>query len=95
MRINEIIASLIPKVRSIGPSRDVANVERTSTLHTRPDQVQLSDESQLLSRLEHELKDQSNKIDDERVRELRERIENDDYNPDSRDIAAKILGIEK
>jgi len=95
MRISEIIASLVPKVRAIGPSKGAENVERTSAIHSRPDEVQLSGESQLLSRLESELKVQSNSIDEAKVRELRDQIESGNYNPDARDIAAKILGVEK
>jgi flagellar biosynthesis anti-sigma factor FlgM len=94
MRISEIIASLIPKVRPIGPSKSVSGVEQTSGIHSRPDQVQLSDESQLLSRLTAELKNLPD-IDETRVAELRAKIEAGDYNPSAESIAAKILGMDE
>ena len=94
MRISEIIASLVPKVRAISPSKGTYGVEGTGKIHSRPDQVQLSGEGQLLSRLESELKTQSNTIDEAKVKELREQIESGNYNPDAREVAAKILGID-
>jgi len=95
MRISEIIASLVPKVRAIGPSKGAEDVSRAAKIHSRPDQVQLSGESQLLSRLESELKTQSNSVDEAKVKELRDKIESGEYNPDTHDIAAKIMGMEK
>ncbi len=92
MRISEIIASLIPKVRSVGPSRDISGAEKTGTIHSRPDQVQLSGESQILSRLDAELKNMG-QVDEARVAELKAKIEAGEYNPDARTIAAKILGM--
>jgi len=93
MRISEIIASLIPKVRPIGPSRGVGNLEKASGIHTRPDEVQLSSESQLLAKLEAELKVLP-EIDEARVAELRAKIESGEYGPSARAIASKILGVD-
>jgi len=94
MRISEIIASLIPKVRPIGPSKEAAGIERTSNIHSKPDQVQLSGEGQLLSRLTAEMKNFP-EIDEARVAELRARIEAGEYDPSADSIAAKILGMDE
>lgn len=93
MRISEIIASLVPKVRSIGPSQSY-DVNRSGKIHSTPDQVQLSNESQLLSRLSTELKAMP-EVDEAKVAELRAKIEAGEYNPSSTDIAAKILGTDQ
>jgi len=93
MRISEIIASLIPKVRPIGPSRGVTGTEATGKIHSRPDQVQLSGESQLLSRLAGELKAMP-EVDEAKVAELRAKIEAGEYEVPAHDIAAKILGVD-
>ena len=94
MRISEIIASLIPKVRPIGPSRAASGVEKASGIHSRPDQVQLSGEGQLLSKLTAELKNLP-EIDEARVAELKARIDNGEYSPTSESVAAKILGFDE
>jgi len=93
MRISEIIASLIPKVRSVGPSKGTSGIDTTTRIHSRPDSVQLSDESQLLSRLHAEIKHMP-EIDEAKVAELKAKIEAGEYGPDAQSIAAKILGIE-
>ncbi|MCX6645792.1 MAG: hypothetical protein NTY09_05475 [bacterium] len=51
MRISEIIASLVPKVRAIGPTKGADELNRSGGIHSTPDQITLSSESQLLSRL--------------------------------------------
>lgn len=94
MRISEIIASLVPKVRSIGPARGADEVSRSGKIHATPDQVQLSSESQLLSKLSSELKNLP-EIDEAKVAELRAKIEAGEYSPSSREIAARILGIDQ
>jgi flagellar biosynthesis anti-sigma factor FlgM len=94
MRISEIIASLIPKVRPIGPSSGTSGVEKTSGIHSRPDEVQLSGEGQLLSRLNAELKALP-EVDEARVAELKSMIESGEYTPSDESIAAKILGFEE
>ena len=93
MRISEIIASLIPKVRPIGPARGTEGAEAVGRIHSRPDQVQLSDESQLLSKLHEEIKSLP-EIDEAKVAELRARIEAGDYDVSGEAIAAKILGMD-
>ena len=93
MRISEIIASLIPKVRSVGPSKGVSGIDTNVRIHSRPDSVQLSDESQLLSRLHSEIKNMP-EIDEAKVAELRTKIEAGEYGPDAQSIAAKILGMD-
>ena len=94
MRISEIIASLIPKVRPIGPARDIQGAEKAGRIHSRPDEVQLSGEGQLLSRLDAELKNMP-EIDEAKVAELRAQIESGEYGPDAEAIAAKILGMDE
>lgn len=93
MRISEIIASLVPKIRSISPSKGTPELDQNGKINARPDDVQLSDESQLLSRLSSELKSLP-EIDEAKVAELRARIEAGEYNPSSYDIASKILGAD-
>lgn len=93
MRISEIIASLIPRVRPVGPTRSPAGLESTGKLHSRPDEVELSGEGQLLSKLASEVK-RLPEIDEARVAEIKARIEAGDYDPSARAIAAKILGID-
>jgi negative regulator of flagellin synthesis FlgM len=94
MRISEILASLIPKVRPVGGSGDTSGIEKTSGAYTKPDEVQLSGESQFLSALRAEMKNLP-EIDEAKVAELKAKIEAGEYNPDAKEIAAKILGIEK
>ncbi|HDS30750.1 MAG TPA: flagellar biosynthesis anti-sigma factor FlgM [Firmicutes bacterium] len=94
MRISEIIASLIPKVRPIGPGRDVGEVPASGKIYSRPDAVELSGEGQILSRLASEIK-KLPEIDEAKVAELRAKIEAGEYNPDSKAVAAKILGIDQ
>jgi len=93
MRISEIIASLIPRVRPIGPSKGPAEVQRAGGIHSRPDEVQLSSESQLLSRLAAEMRNLP-EIDEAKVAELRAKIEAGEYGPSARAIASKILGMD-
>ncbi|MCK4720176.1 flagellar biosynthesis anti-sigma factor FlgM [bacterium] len=93
MRISEIIASLVPKIRSIGPSKGTPELDQNGKIQARSDDVRLSDESQLLSRLTSELKSLP-EIDEAKVAELRARIEAGEYNPSSHDIASKILGTD-
>ena len=93
MRISEIIASLIPKVRPIQPTGPVAEPNQTGKVYSRPDAVELSGESQLLSRLTNEMK-KLPQTDEARVNELKAKIESGDYDPSAKDIAAKILGID-
>jgi negative regulator of flagellin synthesis FlgM len=93
MRISEIIASLIPRVRPIGPSKGPTEVERAGRIISRPDEVQLSGESQLLSKLAAEMRNLP-EIDEAKVAELRARIEAGDYGPSAREIASKILGMD-
>lgn len=94
MRISEIIASLIPKVRPVGQSRSIPGAESAASVYKKPDAVELSGESQLLAKLQNEIKNLP-EIDEAKVAELRAKIESGEYNPDTRDIAAKILGVEK
>lgn len=91
MRISEIIASLIPKVRPVGPAKEAYPAESTSKIYSRPDEVQLSGEGQLLSRLKTEIA-KLPEIDEAKVAELKARIDSGEYNPTAKDIAAKILG---
>ena len=93
MRIAEIIASLIPRVRPIGPAKGPVGTEPAGKVYSRPDQVELSDESQILSSLASEIK-KLPEIDEAKVAELRAKIEAGEYEPDAQAIAAKILGIE-
>jgi negative regulator of flagellin synthesis FlgM len=93
MRISEIIASLIPKVRPVGPAKGAYPTESSSKIYSRPDEVHLSDESQLLARLRTEVA-KLPEIDEAKVAELKARIESGEYNPSSTGIAAKILGKE-
>lgn len=93
MRISEIIASLIPKVRPIGPSQNSSPADATGNVYSRPDAVELSGEGQLLSKLSAEVK-KLPEIDEAKVTELKAKIEAGEYNPDSRAIAEKILGTE-
>jgi len=94
MRISEIIASLIPKVRPVGPSRDVNQTPPTGGQYKKPDAVELSGESQLLSRLQTELRSMP-EIDSAKVAELRAKIDAGDYSPTAKDIAQKIIGSGK
>ena len=94
MRISEIIASLVPKVRSIGPTRSASDLQPSGGIHSKPDQVQLSSESQLLARLSSELKTLP-EVDETKVAELRARIEAGEYGPSASEIAAKILGMDQ
>lgn len=94
MRISEIIASLVPKVRAIGPTKGADELNRSGGIHSTPDQITLSSESQLLSRLSSELKNLP-EIDEAKVAELRAKIEAGEYSPSSTEIAAKILGVEQ
>jgi negative regulator of flagellin synthesis FlgM len=91
VRISEIIASLIPKVRPVGPAKEAYPTESTSKIYSRPDEVQLSGEGQLLSRLKTEIA-KLPEIDEAKVAELKARIDSGEYNPTAKDIAAKILG---
>jgi negative regulator of flagellin synthesis FlgM len=94
MRISEIIASLIPKVRPIGPGKDVTTVSQSGGIYSQPDAVELSGEGQLLSRLSSEIK-KLPEIDEAKVAELKARIDAGEYNPDARAVAAKIIGIDQ
>jgi negative regulator of flagellin synthesis FlgM len=91
LRISEIIASLIPKVRPVGPARETSPAESTSRIYSRPDEVHLSGESQLLAKLKSEVA-KLPEIDEAKVAELKARIDAGEYNPSAKDIAAKILG---
>ena len=93
MRISEIIASLIPKVRPISPTGSTAETYQAGKVYSRPDAVELSDESQLLSKLTNEMK-KLPQTDEARVNELKAKIEAGEYDPAAKDIAAKILGID-
>jgi len=93
MRISEIIASLIPRVRPVGPTRGPIEVEPSPSIYSKPDEVHLSDESQVLSTLLAEIKNLP-EVDKAKVEEIKARIEAGEYSPSSKDIAAKILGIE-
>jgi negative regulator of flagellin synthesis FlgM len=93
MRISEIIASLIPKVRPVGPAKGAYPAESTSNIYSRPDEVHLSDEGQLLSRLRTEVA-KLPEIDEAKVAELKAKIDSGEYNPSSKAIAAKILGVD-
>lgn len=94
MRISEILASLIPKIRPVGPARGASDIDASSRIYSRPDEVELSNQGQLLSRLHAELK-KLPEIDEAKVAEIRARIESGEYNPTAKDIAKKILGIEQ
>ena len=94
MRISEIIASLIPKVRPVGPARSASGPDSTSGIYSKPDEVQLSDESQLLSKLKAEVS-KLPEVDEAKVAELKAKIDAGDYNPSAKSIAAKILGIDQ
>ena len=93
MRISEIIASLIPKVRPVGPAKGAYPAESSSRIYSRPDEVQLSGEGQLLSRLRSEVS-KLPEVDEAKVAELKAKIDAGEYNPRAKDIAAKILGME-
>lgn len=93
MRISEIIASLIPKVRPVGPAKGAYPAENSSKIYSRPDEVHLSDESQLLARLRTEVA-KLPEIDEAKVAELKARIDSGEYNPSSSSIAAKVLGTD-
>jgi negative regulator of flagellin synthesis FlgM len=93
MKISEIIASLIPKVRPVGQIKGAYPAESTSGIYSRPDEVQLSDESQLLSKIQNQIS-KLPEIDQAKVAELRAKIEAGDYNPSAKTIAAKILGMD-
>lgn len=92
MRISEIIASLVPKVRPVGQTQGTSGTEPTGGAYKKPDAVELSGESQLLNRLRTELKNIP-EIDEARIAELKAKIDSGEYSVDSKDIAAKILGI--
>ena len=93
MRISEIIASLIPKVRPVGPAKGAYPAESPNSIYSRPDEVRLSDEGQLLSRLRTEVA-KLPEIDEAKVAELKAKIDSGEYNPSSKAIAAKILGVD-
>lgn len=93
MRISEIIASLIPKVRPLSPGREIPGTDSPSKVYSQPDAVELSGEGQLLSRLSTEVK-RLPEIDEAKVNELKARIEAGEYSPDSKAMAAKILGVD-
>jgi flagellar biosynthesis anti-sigma factor FlgM len=94
MRISEIIASLIPKVRPVGPSKGIYPTDTTSGIYSRPDEVHLSDDSMLLSKLRNEVA-KLPEVDEAKVAELKAKIDSGEYNPSAKAIAQKILGIEE
>jgi negative regulator of flagellin synthesis FlgM len=93
MKISEIIASLIPKVRPVGPAKGAYAAESTSGIYSKPDEVHLSSESQLLSKLQNQIS-KLPEIDQAKVAELKAKIDAGEYNPSAKTIAAKILGMD-
>jgi len=91
MKITEIFSVLFPKIRKVQAQKPV-NLKRTdSTLLKRPDEVKLADDAKFISNLRAEMS-KSNASRDAKLAEIKQRLDEGNYEVKTEDLANKILG---
>lgn len=84
---------LIHRTRPAGPDRRADRAEEPSVEAASSGEVTLSETAKLMAALKRAVEETPD-VREDRVRELREAVENGTYRPDDREIAKHILGLE-
>jgi len=91
MKITEIFSVLFPKIGKVQAQKPISLKRTDSTLLKRPDEVKLADEAKFISSLRAEMS-KSNASRDEKLVEIKRRLDEGTYEVKTDDLARKILG---